>query len=42
MEQELLTCNNRREYAARMGLSLCAVDGRYYKLKRLQKEQAND
>lgn len=34
MEAELLACDDRRAFAARYGLSLCTVDGRYYKLKR--------
>lgn len=42
MEAELMACKDRREFAARMGLTLCTVDGRYYKLKRLQKGQNDD
>ena len=34
MEAELLACDDRKAFAARYGLSMCTVDGRYYKLKR--------
>lgn len=40
MEAELLACGNRRAYAERYGLSLAAVDGRYYKLKRSSQGKA--
>ena len=34
MEAELLACDDRKAFAAQYGLSMCTVDGRYYKLKR--------
>lgn len=34
MEAELMACDDRKAFAARYGLSMCTVDGRYYKIKR--------